>query len=121
MTKFVENVNKYLDELKIKQSYLSMVSGIDKNKMSRILTGVQSETGADMEKIAKGLGKNVKFFLADPFCLPVYENRIDGKVTFYAGCPSKKQEEIARNLVEYLKNVDEILSAEIRFKNVGRL
>ena len=39
MTKFISNVNKYLSEMKIKQSYLSMVTGIDKNKMSRLLTG----------------------------------------------------------------------------------
>ena len=41
MTKFISNVNKYLSEMKIKQSYLSMVTGIDKNKMSRLLTGSQ--------------------------------------------------------------------------------
>ena len=39
MTKIISNVNKYLSEMKIKQSYLSMVTGIDKNKMSRLLTG----------------------------------------------------------------------------------
>lgn len=52
MTKFISNVNKYLSEMKIKQSYLSMVTGIDKNKMSRLLTGSQEESGTDMEKIA---------------------------------------------------------------------
>ena len=31
MTKFVSNVNAYLSEMKIKQTYLSMISGIDKN------------------------------------------------------------------------------------------
>lgn len=54
MTKFISNVNKYLSEMKIKQSYLSMVTGIDKNKMSRLLTGSQEESGTDMEKIARG-------------------------------------------------------------------
>lgn len=49
MTKFISNVNKYLSEMKIKQSYLSMVTGIDKNKMSRLLTGSQEESGTDME------------------------------------------------------------------------
>ena len=59
MTKFISNVNKYLSEMKIKQSYLSMVTGIDKNKMSRLLTGSQEESGTDMEKIARGLGKSI--------------------------------------------------------------
>ena len=48
MTKFVSNVNAYLSEMKIKQTYLSMISGIDKNKLSRILTGAQEENGSDM-------------------------------------------------------------------------
>ena len=48
--------------MKIKQSYLSMVTGIDKNKMSRLLTGSQEESGTDMEKIARGLGKVLDFF-----------------------------------------------------------
>ena len=59
MTKFISNVNKYLSEMKIKQTYLSMITGIDKNKMSRLLTGSQEESGTDMEKIASGLGKSV--------------------------------------------------------------
>ena len=62
MTKFISNVNQYLSEMKIKQSYLSMITGIDKNKISRLLTGVQDESGADMEKIAHALGKNIEFF-----------------------------------------------------------
>ena len=62
MTKFINNVNKYLSEMKIKQTYLSMITGIDKNKISRILTGAQEESGTDMEKIARGLGKTVEFF-----------------------------------------------------------
>ena len=47
MSKFINNVNKYLSEMKIKQTYLSMTSGIDKNKLSRLLTGVQEESGTD--------------------------------------------------------------------------
>ena len=38
---------------------------IDKNKLSRLLTGVQDESGTDMEKIAQALGKDVEFFLKD--------------------------------------------------------
>ena len=70
MTKFISNVNKYLSEMKIKQTYLSMITGIDKNKMSRLLTGSQEESGTDMEKIVRGLGKNVEFFLADSISIP---------------------------------------------------
>ena len=53
MTKFIENVNKYLSEMKIKQTYLSMITGIDKNKLSRLLTGTQEESGTDSRCIRK--------------------------------------------------------------------
>ena len=110
MTKFISNVNKYLSEMKIKQSYLSMVTGIDKNKMSRLLTGSQEESGTDMEKIARGLGKSIGFFLKESM----------NKIAFYAGEPSKKQEQIAKQLVELMENIDEVISANSRFENIAR-
>lgn len=61
MTKFISNVNQYLSEMKIKQMYLSMVTGIDKKKLSRLLAGSQEESGTDMEKIATGLGKIIAY------------------------------------------------------------
>lgn len=67
MTKYIENLNLYLDARKIKQTYLSMKTGIDAKKMSRILTGVQDITGTDMEKISAALGENTEYFLQDPF------------------------------------------------------
>ena len=70
MTKFISNVNKYLSEMKIKQSYLSMVTGIDKNKMSRLLTGSQEESGTDMEH---GLGKSIGFFLKESMSISQVE------------------------------------------------
>ena len=41
MTKFVENVNAYLSQMKIKQTYVSLKTGIDTKKLLRILAGVQ--------------------------------------------------------------------------------
>ena len=120
MTKFISNVNKYLSEMKIKQTYLSMITGIDKNKMSRLLTGSQEESGTDMEKIASGLGKSVEFFLADAIVIPQIGNREINKIAFYAGEPSRKQEQIAKQLMELMENIDEVISAKSRFENVAR-
>ena len=119
MTKFISNVNQYLSEMKIKQSYLSMITGIDKNKISRLLTGVQDESGADMEKIAHALGKNIEFFLADSIEIPHINEFAPNKITFYAGEPSKKQEQIANQLMELMENIDEVLSAKSRFENIA--
>ena len=120
MTKFINNVNKYLSEMKIKQAYLSMITGIDKNKMSRLLTGSQEESGTDMEKIARGLGKNVEFFLADTMIIPRVDTSAVNKIAFYAGEPSEKQEQIANQLMELMENIDEVLSAKSRFANIAR-
>ncbi len=120
MTKFISNINKYLSEMKIKQSYLCMVTGIEKNKMSRLLTGTQEESGTDMEKIARGLGKSVEFFLSDSINIPQVGGTAINKVAFYAGEPSKKQEQIAKQLMELMENIDEVMSAKNRFENVAR-
>ena len=120
MTKFINNVNKYLSEMKIKQTYLSMITGIDKNKISRILTGAQEESGTDMEKIARGLGKTVEFFLADTIYIPQIGIVSANKIAFYAGEPSEKQEQIANQLMELMENIDEVLSAKSRFEHIAR-
>ena len=120
MTKFISNVNSFLSEKKIKQTYLSMVTGIDKNKLSRLLTGSQEESGSDMEIIAAGLGKNIEFFLADPFIIPQMDSLSMNKIAFYAGEPSVKQERIANQLMELMENIDEVMSAKSRFVNIGR-
>ena len=120
MTKFINNVNKYLSEMKIKQTYLSMITGIDKNKISRLLTGSQEESGTDMEKIARGLGKNVEFFLADIIITPRVDTSAVNKIAFYAGEPSEEQEQIANQLMELMENIDEVLSAKSRFINIAR-
>ena len=120
MTKFINNVNKYLSEMKIKQTYLSMITGIDKNKISRLLTGAQEESGTDMDKIAHGLGKNVEFFLADTIRIPQIGNVSANKIAFYAGNPSEKQERIANQLMELMENIDEVISAKSRFEHIAR-
>ena len=120
MTKFISNVNKYLSEMKIKQTYLSMITGIDKNKMSRLLTGSQEESGTDMEKIVRGLGKNVKFFLADSISIPQMGSFAINRIAFYTGEPSHKQEQVAERLMELMENIDEVMSEKIRFENIAR-
>lgn len=96
-----------------------MITGIDKNKISRLLTGVQEESGTDMEKIAHGLGKNVEFFLGDSVNVPQV-GIATNKIAFYAGEPSHNQERVATLLMELMENIDEVLSAESRFENIGR-
>lgn len=117
MSKYIENVNTYLSHMKIKQTFVSLKSGIETSKLSRILTGTQDVTSADMEKIAKSLGQKVEYFLSDDFVLPNVVNLVTTEVAFYAGEPSKEQEEFAMKLIDFIENIDEVLGAKNRFMN----
>lgn len=120
MTRYIENINVYLSQMKIKQTYVSLKTGIDTKKLSRILTGVQDVSGTDMEKIAKALGKKVEYFLSDDFSIPQTSEFMVEKIAFYAGNPTKKQDEIAEKLEKLMGNIDEVMSAKYRFLNMSR-
>lgn len=94
--------------MKIKPSYLSMTSGINENKISRLLAGLQEESSTDMEKIARGLGKNLEFFLADTIIFP--------QINTFVG----EQKQFVNQLVNLMENIDEVLSAKSRFSNIAR-
>ena len=120
MTKYIENVNAYLSQMKIKQNYLCMKTGIDSKKMSRILNGVQDITSTDMEKIADALGKDTAFFWADQIYVPQINELGPEKIAFYAGNPTSEQEKTAKNLFDLMENIDTVLSANGRFLNFSK-
>ena len=119
MTKFIENVNLYLSQMKIKQTYVSFKSGINEKKLSRILTGIQDVNSRDMEKIADALGQNTGFFLSDSFSVPAVSDFMREKIAFYAGEPTAEQEETAEKLFQLMENIDEVMSAKSRFLNMS--
>lgn len=112
MTKFIENVNAYLASKSIKQTYVSMQSGIDVKKLSRILTGVQDVTGSDMEKISHAVGKDISFFLSANFSVSDTIPEFSFLPSSYSEGVSKSLENYTAQLVEFLQNVDEVLSAK---------
>lgn len=120
MTRYIENVNAYLSQMKIKHTYVSLKTGIDTKKLSRILTGAQDINSADMEKIASALGRKPDFFLSDSFRVPNIDEFMPEKIAFYAGTPTARQEEIAGKLVKLMENIDEVMSAKGRFLKMPR-
>ena len=114
LTSFIENVNQYINHMKIKQTYISMKSDINTSTLSRILNGSRDITGTEMECIAKALGKTVAYFLDESFTLPAIPTA-SPTVSFYAGEPNKAQEKFALQLIEMLENADEIIGARARF------
>lgn len=115
MIKYVDNVNIYISQMKIKQAYISMKSGINAKKLSKILTGAQDITGTDMELIAAALGKDTAFFLQDELQIPDIGDFMPEKIAFYAGNPTAEQQEFAETIVEFMENIDVVLSAKARF------
>lgn len=120
MTKYIENVNTYLSQMKIKQTYISLKTGIGTKKLSRILTGTQDISGTDMEKIANALGQKLEYFLSDTFDVPQINEFMPEKIAFYAGNPTAKQDEIAEKLEKLMENIDEVMSAKYRFLNMAK-
>ena len=51
MGRYIDNVNTYLEKRKIKQTFVSIKTGIEVSKLSRLLTGSQDITSTDMEKM----------------------------------------------------------------------
>lgn len=116
MTKYVENVNAYLSQMKIKQNYICKKSGMDTKKLSRILTGKQDATGKDMTDIAAALGKSTEFFWSEHIDIPNISSLMPEHIAFYAGSPTEKQKHIADLLLSFMENIDEVLSAKNRFE-----
>lgn len=91
MSKFVSNYNQFLTTMQIKQNYISRKSGIEENKLSRILTGKQPASETDLEALSTAAGKTLQYFLSQNFSvkkkLPVFRNT---NCFFYAGEPTKK-------------------------------
>lgn len=114
MSKYIENVNAYLSQKKIKQTFVSMKTGIESSKLSRILNETQDITSTDMEKIATLLGKKVEYFLSDNFQVDNIERDLKTEVAFYVGEPGAEQEKFAMKLIDLIENVDEVLGAKGR-------
>lgn len=112
MSKYIDNVNKYISESKIKQTYISMKSGIEIRKLSRILSGVQDVNSTDMEKIAQALGQTVAYFLNEHFVVEKLEEHAYQETAFYIGGPSEEQKVLASNLIELIESADEVISAQ---------
>ncbi len=56
--------------MKIKQKYVSLKSGINEKKLSRILNSEQEVDGDDMEKIAAVLGHKAEYFFLQMILKP---------------------------------------------------
>ena len=117
MNEYIKNINLFLFQTKIKSSYISLKSGIDEEKISHILSGIQDVNTDGIIKIAKALGKDVGFFSNDKS----QENiNYDFQETVYPEKTSEKQKQCIDKTLQLLENVDLVLSSKERFKNISK-
>lgn len=69
MSKFIKNLNEYIEHYNIKNSFIVKLTGIEKNKFSRLLNRKQDIQYEDMERISKSLGKEVSYFIKEELVL----------------------------------------------------
>ena len=119
MSKFVENVNYYISQRKIKKKYISMKSGIEINKVYRLLNGRQQPTEADMKKIASALGKDIVFFLGDTPEVPAISS-LGKREVLYAKEPTEEQRNLFEGVREFIETVDIVVSAKGRYTNIDK-
>lgn len=112
MNKFIENLNEYLSEKKLKNSYVSLITGWDKSKVSRILNGDVDIKMEDADMLASSLGKDVAFFLGDKEA--IRQDAIgDDSFAFYAGHLDKKDQIIAGHLLDMFRYYDALVNLEL--------
>lgn len=112
MSKFIKNLNEYIEYYNIKNSFIVKLTGIEKNKFSRLLNGKQDLQYEDMEKISKSLGKEVSYFIQEELVLfqPEYEESTS--IVFYMGDGDEEKKELANEIFDFLENIDAILGIQ---------
>lgn len=107
MSKFIEGIRNYLEVRKIKQNYISLVTGWNKGKVSKILSGSTKLSQVDAEHLAEALGHNVAYFMEesdDKF----QEQLGDSQMAFFAGTIGEDDKKAADKLVEMFRFYDSL-------------
>ena len=117
MSIFIKNYRKYLSENDIKQSYICLVTDIEKNKLSRILNGSQNITEEDMNKMSKAVGKNISYFWREDF---IPEKIIIDyiSISLCADKIDKEQLQTVDKIRSLLISADIVLGSEDRFMGI---
>lgn len=112
MSKFIKNLNEYIEHYNIKNSFIVKLTGIEKNKFSRLLNGKQDIQYEDMERISKSLGKEVSYFIQEELVLfqPEYEESTS--MVFYMGDGDEGKKELANEIFDFLENIDAVLGIQ---------
>lgn len=117
MFSFTTNYKSYLEWKKYKQNFISIKTGMEPNKISRILNGKQSPTEEEMTALSHAVNKDISFFLDPSFKIDL-PNLNTVPIACYVGCASKKQEDLVNSLIDFAENMDAILGIEFQLNGV---
>lgn len=112
MNNFIKNINTYLGERKIKQNYVSLVTGWTASKVSRILSEKSNITDDDKLVLSEALGYDVSFFMGDNENMKLQPN-LNSQIAFFAGDISKEEQEIASSLIDMFRFYDSIVNLQM--------
>lgn len=112
MNTYIDNVNEYLKGKGIKNSYVSLVTGWDKSKVSRILTGEVDIRLDDADQLAKALGKRMEFFLQAKGDIHKDINSSQ-QFAFYAGHLEQSDKQVAKHLLELFRFYDSLTELDV--------
>lgn len=118
MSKYIKNINAYLSDQRIRQKFLSARTGMSEDKISKLLNEKQKVTMDEMELLAEALGKDVSFFAEERSMEETYSSPASN-YAFYAGEPGSDQVKCAMKLVEFIENIDEVLSSKLWYETAG--
>lgn len=112
MSKFIKNLNYYIEHYNIKNSFIVKMTGIEKNKFSRLLNGKQDIQYEDMEKISVSLGKETTYFMQENLNLTKTQYEDSTSIAFYMGAVDEEKKELANQVFDFLENIDAILGIQ---------
>jgi transcriptional regulator with XRE-family HTH domain len=109
MTNFIQNLNEYINHYGIKQSFIVKRTGIEKNKLSRVLNSIQDVTYEDMISISKALDKDLSYFVQEKLELATTDYKESTSIAFYMGTADESKKELANQVIDLLEHIDAIL------------
>ncbi len=112
MGKFIENVKTYLEVRNIRQTYVSLMTGWDKSRVSKLFSGAMELKQSEAEFLAKALGHEMSYFLADS-TEQYKESEVNGTLAFYAGTLDDNDKKTADKLVEMFRFYDALVMLDL--------
>jgi len=112
MSRFIKNVRAYLDARSIRQTYVSLVTGWDKSRVSKVLSGTIELKESEAEFLAEVLGHDMSYFLSDS-TERFMEFGTNGQMAFFAGTLKDEDKKTADKLVEMFRFYDALTKIEM--------